>query len=206
MNFIRRVTLGICIYLCLLGDITALTGGLLSQRHLYSSTLRPRFSTNEAAFFPKVPCSTCFIDRKCNAKKGEEDLDEIAKKQGLEVAMFKSVTSKDSSTLKPADLLKKYGVAYLATSISLAIVSFSICYVLVSQGIDVTSLLKKIGIDAGDTAANAGTIGIAYAVHKAASPIRFPPTVALTPIVAGWIGKEIKEDDQLIKNDEQNQD
>ena len=35
-----------------------------------------------------------------------------------------------------------------------------------------------------------GTFALAYAAHKAASPIRFPPTVALTPIVARWFGKK----------------
>ena len=35
-----------------------------------------------------------------------------------------------------------------------------------------------------ENAETAGTVGLAYAIHKAASPIRFPPTVALTPIVA----------------------
>lgn len=40
-----------------------------------------------------------------------------------------------------------------------------------------------------------GTAALAYAAHKAASPIRFPPTVALTPLVARWMGKEVKEGD-----------
>lgn len=35
-----------------------------------------------------------------------------------------------------------------------------------------------------------GTFAIAYAAHKALSPVRFPPTVALTPVVARWLGKE----------------
>ena len=34
-----------------------------------------------------------------------------------------------------------------------------------------------------------GTFAIAYAAHKALSPVRFPPTVALTPVVARWLGK-----------------
>ena len=34
-----------------------------------------------------------------------------------------------------------------------------------------------------------GRFAIAYAAHKAASPIRFPPTVALTPVVAKMLGK-----------------
>eukprot|EP00553_Chaetoceros_curvisetus_P011967 CAMPEP_0204636058 /NCGR_PEP_ID=MMETSP0717-20131115/33094_1 /ASSEMBLY_ACC=CAM_ASM_000666 /TAXON_ID=230516 /ORGANISM="Chaetoceros curvisetus" /LENGTH=114 /DNA_ID=CAMNT_0051655013 /DNA_START=183 /DNA_END=527 /DNA_ORIENTATION=- len=90
------------------------------------------------------------------------------------------------------DLLKKYGVAYLATSIPLAIVSFTICYALVDAGVDVASLLSNVGItvQAGDTGEKVGTFAIAYAAHKAASPIRFPPTVLLTPVVAKLIGKE----------------
>lgn len=61
---------------------------------------------------------------------------------------------------------------------------------LVSNGIDVTALLATFGIKLSGTAAtNAGTAAVAYAVHKAASPIRFPPTVALTPIVANFLGK-----------------
>lgn len=38
-----------------------------------------------------------------------------------------------------------------------------------------------------------GTAALAYAAHKAASPIRFPPTVALTPVVAQLLGKKPKE-------------
>ena len=33
-----------------------------------------------------------------------------------------------------------------------------------------------------------GTFAIAYAAHKALSPVRFPPTVALTPVVAKLLG------------------
>lgn len=93
------------------------------------------------------------------------------------------------------ELLKKYGIAYLTTSITLALISFSLCYVLVSQGVDVASLLEKVGINVDSTGESAGTIAIAYAIHKASSPIRFPPTVALTPIVANLLGKEVKEDE-----------
>lgn len=41
-----------------------------------------------------------------------------------------------------------------------------------------------------DTSEKVGTFAIAYAAHKALSPVRFPPTVALTPVVAKWLGKE----------------
>lgn len=41
-------------------------------------------------------------------------------------------------------LLARYGGAYLATSISLSIVSFSLCYLLVQAGVDVPSVLEKV--------------------------------------------------------------
>lgn len=42
------------------------------------------------------------------------------------------------------ELLAKYGGAYLATSIALSIISFSLCYALISVGVDVQALLQKV--------------------------------------------------------------
>lgn len=55
----------------------------------------------------------------------------------------------------------------------------------------VFSTILQVGISIDETGEKVGTFALAYAAHKAASPIRFPPTVALTPIVAGWIGKRV---------------
>lgn len=49
------------------------------------------------------------------------------------------------------ELLKRYGSAYLITSISLSVVSFGLCYLLVSAGVDVAALLHRIGIDSSST-------------------------------------------------------
>lgn len=118
--------------------------------------------------------------------------EETTEKYGLEAGLFQSLKSNDGASAK--SLLAKYGVAYLATSIPLALVSFAICYALVDNGVDVGGLLSNVGIEAGDTGEKAGTFAIAYAAHKAASPIRFPPTVLLTPVVAKLIGKEPNEE------------
>lgn len=48
----------------------------------------------------------------------------------------------------------------------------------------------QIGIHVNGTGEKVGTFALAYAAHKALSPVRFPPTVALTPIVAAWFGKK----------------
>jgi hypothetical protein len=54
--------------------------------------------------------------------------------------------------------------------------------------VDVAGLLAKVGLQVTDTSEKVGTFAIAYAAHKALSPVRFPPTVALTPLVAKWTG------------------
>ncbi|KAJ4903104.1 hypothetical protein Rs2_17055 [Raphanus sativus] len=135
--------------------------------------------------------------------------EEVTKKYGLEVGLWKILTSKDeesdgekknkkkSKTDEAKELLAKYGGAYLATSITLSLISFSLCYALVTSGVDVQALLLKVGISTNETGEKVGAFALAYAAHKAASPIRFPPTVALTPIVANWIGKKVdKEKDE----------
>lgn len=138
-------------------------------------------------------------------KEGADTAEEATKKYGLEVGLWKVFSSNEgddketgkSKTDQAKELLAKYGGAYLATSITLSLISFSLCYLLVSAGIDVQALLAKVGIATNETGEKVGTFALAYAAHKAASPIRFPPTVALTPIVASWIGKkQVEEEDK----------
>ena len=136
--------------------------------------------------------STVLFD---SATKERSSVEETTEKYGLEVGLAQAAKENDGESAK--SLLKKYGIAYLATSIPLAIVSFAICYVLVDNGVDVGSLLSKVGIETSDAADKAGTFAIAYAAHKAASPIRFPPTVILTPVVAKMIGKEPTDEEDI---------
>ncbi|XWS73854.1 hypothetical protein CRYUN_Cryun02cG0165000 [Craigia yunnanensis] len=135
-----------------------------------------------------------------SSSTSSSSVDEFTKKYGLEVGLWKIFSSKEEGEEKKSkgdqakELLAKYGGAYLATSITLSLISFSLCYALISAGIDVQALLQKVGISTDATGEKVGTFALAYAAHKAASPIRFPPTVALTPIVASWIGKKVEKD------------
>ena len=54
-------------------------------------------------------------------------------------------------------------------------------------------LCRPPWLQVSDTSERVGTVAIAYAAHKALSPVRFPPTVALTPVVAKWLGKDKPE-------------
>jgi len=85
----------------------------------------------------------------------DEDVEEITKKYGLEAGLFSIFKKKEggggdsaagggSKTLQAKDLLAKYGSAYLLTSISLSLVSFGLCYALISAGVDVATLLAKV--------------------------------------------------------------
>ncbi|PSC73210.1 DUF1279-domain-containing [Micractinium conductrix] len=124
----------------------------------------------------------------------KSEAEATTEKFGLEAGLWKVWSAKgpngESKGQQAKQLLARYGSAYLVTSISFAIVSMAACYMAVDSGVDVTTLLGKLGIQVTNTSETVGTFAIAYAAHKALSPVRFPPTVALTPIVARWLGKE----------------
>lgn len=144
------------------------------------------------------------IERPSPPPPSSSSADEVTKKYGLEAGLWKIFSSKEegeegegknkSKGNQAKELLAKYGGAYLATSITLSLISFSLCYALISAGVDIQTLLQKVGISTDETGGKVGTFALAYAAHKAASPIRFPPTVALTPIVASWIGKKVEKE------------
>lgn len=172
----------------LIVTLAVLDGSLSFQ----SSTTLTKRSRNAALPTPLTQSTSTFALHAFNTEEitrvSHASAEQTTEKYGLEAGLFQTLKSNDGADAK--SLLAKYGVAYLATSIPLALVSFCLCYVLVDNGVDVGGLLSKLGIEAGDSGEKAGTFAIAYAAHKAASPIRFPPTVILTPTVAKIIGKE----------------
>ncbi|PON65404.1 hypothetical protein PanWU01x14_117180 [Parasponia andersonii] len=194
-----------------LASLASCSSILLRQSHSCSHS----FSSPIKPFSPSVKPNSERFKLKSLKQKTEEtqapnsssssSAEEITKKFGLEAGLWKIFSSKGegneggekkkSKGDEAKELLAKYGGAYLATSITLSLISFSLCYVLISAGVDVQALLQKVGISANETGEKVGTFALAYAAHKAASPIRFPPTVALTPIVASWIGKKVDKED-----------
>merc|ERR1719335_1815057 len=93
-------------------------------------------------------------------------------KKGLDVHLFGGDRAAGIATA--GDLLKRYGPAYLLTSVSFAALSYAGCYAAVSRGVDVAALLSRFGMQATAASEKVGTASIAYVCHKAASPIRFP--------------------------------
>jgi hypothetical protein len=169
----------------------------------FSHPTEPTGAERAARVVPAAKTPAREDGKKHETHTNENDPEKITEKYGLEAGLWKVFSQKteksdDGSNGTKMDsakkLLKKYGSAYLVTSISLSIVSISLCYALISAGVDVPGLLDRVGLTVTSTSEKFGTFALAYAAHKAMSPIRFPPTVALTPVVAGWLGKKPVED------------
>jgi hypothetical protein len=139
---------------------------------------------------------------KLTSSDGTKDPAKITEKYGLEAGLF-SVFRNSDSQITAKDLLKRYGAAYLITSITLALITFTLCYVAVDAGVDVPALLARVGIsvDADSAEEKAGTLALAYAAHKALSPVRFPPTVALTPLLAQRFGKQRRDEPETTQSE-----
>lgn len=179
----------------LIQNLPAVVSLRLSKFSTFSTIDASRITASSRIFGSRLYMTDDNKSNDASTEKNSADSDEAedtVKKYGLEAGLLKAATSKDNK-LKPKDLLAKYGIAYLVTSITLAIFSYGFFYFLVSNGVDVASLLEKVGISSTAAATSTGTAAIAYALHKAASPIRFPPTVLLTPVVANVLGKKPKD-------------
>eukprot|EP00930_Biecheleria_cincta_P023907 TRINITY_DN17192_c0_g1_i1.p1 TRINITY_DN17192_c0_g1~~TRINITY_DN17192_c0_g1_i1.p1 ORF type:complete len:540 (-),score=70.50 TRINITY_DN17192_c0_g1_i1:38-1657(-) len=99
-----------------------------------------------------------------------------------------------SGSQSAKELFKRYGSAYLMTSITLSLISYTLFYELIKNGVNVAGALSSIGITL-QYGKHYGAAALAYVCHKAASPIRFPPTVLLTEVVARWMGKDVAPSD-----------
>ncbi|XP_053662885.1 uncharacterized protein LOC128712016 [Anopheles marshallii] len=109
-----------------------------------------------------------------------------------------SVSSEGQVSVSRKDRLKKaikeYGSTVLVFHVSISLVSLGTCYLLVSSGIDIVSLLDRMGW--GDSAlaskagAGAGTFVIAYAIHKVFAPVRISITLGATPLIVRYLRRK----------------
>lgn len=94
--------------------------------------------------------------------------------------------------------IKEYGSTVIIFHVSISLVSLGTCYMLVSNGVDVESLLNSIGFSsekASKLATTSGTFVASYAIHKMLAPVRISITLGATPFIVrylrqkGWIKK-----------------
>lgn len=99
---------------------------------------------NSIFIFISISCICLFVDEKLTGQASFFLLNMkifSSKEEGKEEGE-KTKSKGDQAK----ELLAKYGGAYLATSITLSLISFSLCYALISAGVDVQALLQKVKI------------------------------------------------------------
>lgn len=84
--------------------------------------------------------------------------------------------------------VRDYGSTVVVFHVAISLASLGFFYLVVSSGIDVTSLVAKVPyigsqISASSLAAGASTFVIAYAVHKVFAPVRISITLLAAPFI-----------------------
>lgn len=76
--------------------------------------------------------------------------------------------------------MREYGRLGLGVYLSISVVSVTSIYTALKAGFDMEALLKNIGISPNGMLDRAGTIAVAYGIHKLLLPIRLLLTAAIT--------------------------
>ncbi|XP_054283084.1 protein FAM210B, mitochondrial-like [Macrosteles quadrilineatus] len=101
-------------------------------------------------------------------------------------------TTDEVKTLSNKDKLKRaikdYGATVIVFHITISLMSLGTSYLVISSGVDVGSLLAKVGLDPESTlTAGASTFVVAYAVHKLFAPVRISITLGATPFIVRYL-------------------
>jgi len=130
----------ICLFLAISNALIAPSSIAPRSRIKTHNLQRPRHTTNPVISTPTPPPTTLYqtSDNENNIATPPRPIDPIEEDE----------TTLTSATTSAKDMLSKYGVAYLATSIPLAAISFGTFYALVSAGLPVAELLSTFNIAA----------------------------------------------------------
>ncbi|CAM4629609.1 unnamed protein product [Leuciscus chuanchicus] len=98
-----------------------------------------------------------------------------------------------SRTQQLRKVFKEYGAVGVSFHIGISLMSLGIFYLCVSSGLDVASLLCKLGFSESvvqsKMAAGTSTFVLAYAVHKLFAPLRISVTLVCVPFIVRHLRK-----------------
>uniref|UniRef100_A0A8C5WNG4 Family with sequence similarity 210 member B n=1 Tax=Laticauda laticaudata TaxID=8630 RepID=A0A8C5WNG4_LATLA len=90
-------------------------------------------------------------------------------------------------------IFKEYGAVGVTFHIGISLVSLGMFYLVVSSGVDMTTILFKLGFDEAlvqsKLAAGTSTFVLAYAIHKLFAPVRISITVVSVPFLVRYFRK-----------------
>uniref|UniRef100_A0A3B5M4U3 Family with sequence similarity 210 member B n=1 Tax=Xiphophorus couchianus TaxID=32473 RepID=A0A3B5M4U3_9TELE len=100
---------------------------------------------------------------------------------------------KPNKTQQLKKVFKEYGAVGVSFHIGISLMSLGMFYLLISSGIDMTTLLCKLGFSEelvqSKMAAGTSTFVLAYAVHKLFAPVRISITVVSVPLIVRYFRK-----------------
>ncbi|XP_055329156.1 protein FAM210B, mitochondrial-like [Paramacrobiotus metropolitanus] len=88
--------------------------------------------------------------------------------------------------------IRDYGSTVLVFHIASGVSFLGMWYLLISSGVDVTSVIKTFGLEGtlGKYASGAGTFVVAYAIHKATAPLRIALTLTVSPLIVNYLRRK----------------
>ncbi|XP_022195376.2 protein FAM210B, mitochondrial [Nilaparvata lugens] len=87
--------------------------------------------------------------------------------------------------------VKEYGATVIVFHVSISLMSLGICYLAVSGGLNMNSMLEQIGLHgSSDVTTEASLWIVAYAVHKVLAPVRIGITLLVTPLIVRYLRKK----------------
>ena len=99
-------------------------------------------------------------------------------------------------------LFRKYGKVAVGVHLCTSAMYFGALYAGVKQGVDIESILSHAGLSLDslpggpDSKKQIGDIAVSYAAYKVLTPVRWPTTIALTPLVARRLGNRKSESEK----------
>ncbi|XP_063153100.1 protein FAM210B, mitochondrial [Candoia aspera] len=90
-------------------------------------------------------------------------------------------------------IFKEYGAVGVTFHIGISLMSLGMFYLVVSSGVDMTTVLFKLGFDEAlvrsKLAAGTSTFVLAYAIHKLFAPVRISITIVSVPFLVRYFRK-----------------
>ncbi|KAF7248825.1 hypothetical protein EYD10_05409 [Varanus komodoensis] len=90
-------------------------------------------------------------------------------------------------------VFKEYGAVGVAFHVGISLMSLGIFYLAVSSGVDMTTILSKLGLDdavvQSKLAAGTSAFVLAYAIHKLFAPARISITLVSVPLLVRYFRK-----------------
>ncbi|XP_051931998.1 protein FAM210B, mitochondrial isoform X4 [Hippocampus zosterae] len=95
--------------------------------------------------------------------------------------------NKPNKTQQLKKVFKEYGAVGVSFHVGISLMSLGMFYILISSGIDMASVLSKLGFSEAvirsKMAAGTSTFVLAYAVHKLFAPVRISITLVSVPFI-----------------------